>query len=139
MAAAFANASWDLGTARRSQDYRSIGGSRGGNTISDSQSWVNAVVASSNRAASQNTAATSAAGTLGGLGLQSQASLGGNALRASADLGSAGIAASSNLSQAKASADAMVKRERIARGSEAMQGIKMAGGLGLLAYGMTAL
>lgn len=137
MAAAFANASWDLGTARRSQDYRSIGSrAGGGGGVSDSQNWVNAVVASSNRAAAQNTAATNAGATIGSTGLQGITGLGQQSLRSAADLGAAGLNAATSAYGAKTAADAAIKREKIARGSETLQGIKMAGGLGLLAYGI---
>ena len=137
MAAAFANSSWDLGSSRRGQDYRT--GNRNSGMAVDSQNWVNAVVASSNRAASQNNAATNAGATIGSTGLQGITALGQQSLRSESDLMAVGANAVTSAYNAKTGADALVKREKAARGSSTLQGIKMAGGLGMLAYGMTQL
>ncbi len=131
------NAPWDLRTAGRSQDYRPVGSGGRGPAMPDSQNWVNAVVASSNRAAAQNTAATSAGATIGAAGIGAIAGLGKEALGSQAGLAAAGMNAAGSAYNHKTTADAAVKREKVARGSDTMGYLKLAGGLGLLAYGIT--
>ena len=137
MPASYANASWDLGASRRGQDYRTAQRNQG--LAGDSQNWVNAVVASSNRAASQNTAATSAGASNARAGLEGITTLGSNAMRASADLSSASLTAATSAYNSKTQADALIEREKVARGSETLQYLKLAGGLGLTAMGFASM
>lgn len=137
MAASYANANWDLGAARRGQDYRVTQRNQG--LAGDSQNWVNAVVASSNRAASQNTAATSAGASTARAGLEGVTTLGATAMRANADLSAASLTAATSAHNSKTQADALIEREKVARGSDTLQYIKLAGGLGLTAMGLATM
>ena len=126
--------SWELATASRNQDYRVA--RRPVDLLGDSGNWVAAVQSASARSASQNVAATQTAGALARTGLEGTTALGAGQLAATADITQAGLAATSNAYASAVQADAAIKRETAARGPEWMQGIKLAGGLGLLAYGL---
>ena len=99
--------------------------------------WVRAVEASSSRAASQNNAATVTSGAMGRSGIEGTAMLGAQSLRSQSDLAAAGMSATTSAFNAKTQADALIEREKIARGDQTLQYLKLAGGLGLTAYGLT--
>jgi hypothetical protein len=96
------------------------------------------VAASSNRSSRQNEAATVTAGALGRSGIEGTAALGAQSLRSQSDLAATGMQASTSAFNAKTQADALIEREKIARGESPMDYLRLAGGIGLAATGMQA-
>jgi len=105
--------------------------------VGGTQDWMEAVRASSSRATAQNTTAMQVSGAMGRTGLEGITTLGATSLRSEADLAAAGLNAVTQAYSAKTAADAAIERERVARGSEALQGLKLAGALGLGVLGLT--
>lgn len=99
--------------------------------------WLPAAVAASGAgSAEMNSTAMQVAGAMGRSGIEAQAMLGATALRGQSDLAATAMGASSSVFNAKTQADAMVEREKAARGSDTERYIKLAGGLGLMGLGL---
>jgi hypothetical protein len=100
--------------------------------------WIRAVEASSRRAEGQNRTANETSGALGRSGIEGTAALGAQSLRSQSDLAATGMQASTSAFNAKTQADALIEREKIARGESPMDYLRLAGGIGLAATGMQA-
>jgi hypothetical protein len=99
--------------------------------VGSSQDWVRAVEASSSRAASQNNTAMATAGAMGRAGVEGVTALGASRLNAQADIANAGMAATTSAFNSKTQADALIQREKVARGDTTLPYLKLAGGLAL--------
>lgn len=128
------NAPWQLGTATRNQDYRVQ--RRPSGMAVDSQNWVAAVQSSSARALGETSTAMQVAGGNTRAGIDGITDLASSQLRGSADITAASLVAGANVYSADRTAQAMIDREKAARPSALMQGLRFAGGIGLLGYGI---
>lgn len=131
------NAPWQLGASQRNQDYRAQ--RKPVELVGGTLDWVRAVEASSSRAAQQNATATQVSGAMGRSGIEGTAMLGATALRTQGDVAATGINARSGAYSAKTQADALVEREKAARGDSTLEYLKLAGGLGLAGLGLATM
>lgn len=126
-----------LGSAARSQDYRVQ--RKGTELVGGNLDWMEGVRASSSRAAAQNTTATQVAGLMGKSGIEGITTLGATNLRAQSDLAGTGLGATASVTNHQIDADALIEREKIARGDQTLQYLKFAGALGLGALGLSQI
>lgn len=125
-----------LASAARSQDYRVQ--RKGTELVGGNLGWLEAAVrASSDRAAAQNTTATQVAGLMGKSGIEGVTTLGATNLRAQSDLAGTGLGATTSVMNHQIDADALIEREKIARGDRTLPYLKLAGALGLGALGLS--
>lgn len=131
------NAPWQLGASTRGQDYRTQ--KRDIQLVGTTQDWAGIVAAGARGKADQNIAAMQVSGAMGRSGIEGTAMLGATALKAQSELGMTGINARTAAYDAKTEADALVEREKAARGPEWIQGAKFAGQIGLLGIGLASM
>lgn len=140
---AYANFNWNLGSSQTAS------GSHRRQPIPaqmalDSQDWMEAVRASSSRAAAQNTAAMAAGSNNLQAAASAQASVIGDGLTAQASAGNTALINAGNLAGTKMEAEALIEREKIRRDAmkpdsfdRVMQGLRFAGGAGIAAYALS--
>ncbi len=138
MAASYANFDWALRNAGTQQGMHRRGS--GGDIaakVTDTQDWAGAAAASAQAGAAKTAAIVRGSADLASTGVSAQGRLGEQALAATANVVNSSMNAATGAFQAKTQADAMVKQAKLAYGDSPLDYMRFAGGLGVLAYGMS--
>lgn len=131
------NAPWQLGASQRNQDYRPQ--RKPVELVGTTQEWAGVVAAGARAKADQNIAAMQATSNIGGAGLRAMEGVIATGLRTQGDVAATGINARAAAYDAKTEADALVEREKAARGDSTLEYAKTIGGLAFAGWGLATL